>query len=98
MIKKFLRRGSRGRNNFQNVSPSAGLEVFADETFFSRRVKKAWGVYLKGFNFTAKHDIFSTLREEKNYPSRIHGRGGENILKIVFSPDPPFKNFLILGI
>jgi len=73
MIKKFLRRGSRGRNNFQNVPPSAGPEVFAGETFF-------------------------TLREEKNYPSRIYVRGGENILKIVFSPDPSFKNFLIFGI
>ncbi|MCR5165177.1 MAG: hypothetical protein K6C40_14265, partial [Thermoguttaceae bacterium] len=41
MIKKFLKEGVRGRNNFQNVPPAAAVNLFTGEPFFSRRVKKA---------------------------------------------------------
>jgi len=85
MIKKFLRRGSRGRNNFQNVPPSAGLEVFAGETFFSRRVKKARGFTRKTSGFRLNTTFFPPFGRKKHF---------EIFWGFVFSPAPSFKNFL----
>jgi len=81
--------GDLRKNNFQKCSSLRDGKSLRGRDFFLPEGEKSEGVYLKGFRFSAKHDVFSTLREELVsedwHPPNL------------FSPDPSFKNFLILG-
>jgi len=61
---------------------------------FLPKGEKSERVYPKGFRFSAKHDVFSILREEKTTRKDFKRRGGENILKsfgVSFSPQTPLS-------
>jgi len=82
MIKKFLRRGS-GEEQFSKCSSLREAGSLHGRDFFLPKGEKSEGVYPEDFRFSAKHDVFSTLREEIRWPGTTTFR--------IFSPQTPLS-------
>jgi len=81
MIKRFLKEGVPGEEQFSKCSSLRGGGSLDGRDFFLPEGKKSEGVYPEDFRFSAKHDVFSTLREEIRWPRTTTFR--------IFSPRPP---------